>query len=154
MKLKDILVETILLEMPEEDAIELDRVLTHFFKSNFGWDFDSGTHFKNRVVPRGSGIRREYDSNQSDREKNTTKEEVYDTIFKLFSNKKYRGIILGARQHGREFMATVTNKSNNVNIAFKVAYQNKNRPPLFKIIMILRAKNFVSRRLDQRSFYV
>lgn len=147
-----------LIEMPYEDAVEAQRVLQDVFKKYMGLRFDMSQHMKNRVLDKGEQGRKEHGAHavqkDHDRESDVKKEELYSIFSKLIKNAKHRGKILGAKQNGREYEATVTDNDTNVNVAFKVAYQHRDKFPLFRVITILRKKNFKSYASDDARFYV
>lgn len=147
-----------LIEMPYEDAKEAQRVLQNVFKKYMGLRFDMSQHMKNRVLTKGEKGRKEHGAHavdrDHDRESDVTKNELYSVFSKLIQNPKHRGKILGAKQHGKEFEATVTDTDTDVNVAFKVAYQYRDESPLFRVITIKRKKNFKSYATDDARFYV
>jgi hypothetical protein len=158
MKLNEIFDEQqFLIEMPYEDAKEAAMVLKSVFKKYMGLTFDMSQHLRNRVLDKGESGRKEHGDNLAkdhDRESDVTKQELYGIFNKMIKNKKIRGQILGAKQKGREFEATITDNDTDENVAFKVAYQNRDKFPLFRMITLKRKKNFKAYASDDARFYV
>jgi len=158
MKLNDILETQFLIEMPREDALEAQKVLDSVLKKYMGLSFDLSYHFNQRVLDKGEKSNKkfvtpEYQESHG-RESDVTKEELYKLFHKLITDKKSRGKILGAKQFGKEIEGIITDSSSDVNVVFKVAYQNRDKFPLFRVITLKRGKKFESRRPGDMRLYV
>lgn len=147
-----------LIEMPDEDAKEAQQVLQSVFQKYMGLRFDMSQHMKNRVLDTGAQGRKEHGAHavkkDHNRDSDVTKQELYSIFNKMIKNKKIRGKVLGAKQNGKEYEATITDNDTDVNVAFKVAYQHRDKFPLFRIITIIRKKGFKGKSSDDGRFYV
>jgi hypothetical protein len=150
MKLNEILNEEILLEMPREDLIEAQKVLDAVFKKYLSLSFDLSYHFNQRVLDKGEKSNKLYTTPEFQKSKgrgwDITKKELYGVFHKLIADKKQRGKLLGAKQFGKEVEGVIRDAATKINIVFKVAYQERTRFPLFRIITIKRDEDFTSKR--------
>lgn len=140
MKLYEVLNNKLLLEMPQEDLEEAEMVLKYLFMKHMNLKFTFKRHINDRTVSPDA------------REKNVTKEEVIDILVKLI--KRHKGKILGAKQRGQEYEATVFDKDRGINIMFAIDFGNKSKHNLFKVISIIKKKGFKPYSTDAARFYV
>lgn len=154
MKIDEILLwenqEQILIEMPHEEAVIAQRVLSSVFKKYMKLTFDMSQHMKNRVLNKGEKGRRDHGYHarhkDEDRDKDVTKEELFTLFNKILKDPKHRKTILDQKQFGREIEGIIRDHETDVNVVFKVAYQYRHKFPTFRIITIKRDSKFESRR--------
>jgi hypothetical protein len=139
--------------MPAEEARIAQMVLSSVFKKHMGLTFDMSDHYDKRVLNKGErrGTSVQY---EDPREGDVTKEELFSLFNKLLRNKEYKEKMLGAKKYGKEFVASVLDKETEVNVVFKIAYQYRDKFPIFRIITIHRKKDFKGYATDDARFYV
>lgn len=143
----------LLIEMPAEEARIAQMVLKSVFKKHMGLTFDMSKHYDDRVLDKGES-RGSNVQEDDPREGDVTKEELFSLFGKLLRNKEYKNKMLGAKQFGREFVATAYDEDTGVNVAFKIAYQYRDKFPIFRVITIHRKKGFHGYASDDARFNV
>jgi hypothetical protein len=125
-----------LTEMAQDDITEIQTYLNGLFAARM-----NGMRFELRLHATDDRLR------DGERESHVTKEMFIDAIETLVTDKKYRGMILGARQDEIEFNGIVQDKRTNLNIPFAINYrESKNGLPIpypqfrFKVTTI-KSKN-------------
>lgn len=150
MKLNEVLnirTSELLCEMSEEEARIAAITIDNALRTHLKLRFDPSGHFGERTVPKYA-----YNKNGdriligNARENDVTKEELYDTIEKMI--RKHKKNILRFRPKRKEVEFCLRNSYNQVNLAFKVAFQEKVEFPLFRPITLKRKKNFICRYGD------
>lgn len=141
MKLQELSKNKLITEMPNEEFREISLVLKHIFQKYMNLNFEFSDHAKNRII----------DNSVESRDVDISKTELYQMLVELI--KRYRDDILSRKNKNKEFIAVATNRSNNINLVFKIDFQNKKKTNIFRLITIMRKQGFVSREMD-RVFYV
>ena len=140
--------DQLLIEMPYEEAVIAQRVLSSVFRKYMKLTFDMSQHMKNRVLNPGEKGRKEHGEHARDkdhnREDDVTKEELFGLFNKILKDPRHRREILKRKQDGREIEGVIRDHDTNVNVVFKVAYQYRHKFPVFKIVTIMRNPNFKS----------
>lgn len=154
MKIDDILIT----EMPRDEYIVAFRVLSSVFEKYLKFRFDMSQHYSNRVLDRGEVGRKEHADasvkRDQDRERDVTKEELLYLFGKFLKNPEYRKDLLSYKPKGKEVEGIITDNETNINVIFKVAYQFRDKMPLFRVVSIMRRKNFKSRNPKDLRYYV
>jgi hypothetical protein len=147
MKLSDIINSyNLITEMPRSDIKEATMILKHIFMKHMGLIFEFSDHAKDHLL---SDFDTQY--TEKGRESDITKEDIYYILKELI--KRYKDNILNYQNNKKEFLGVIINKSNNINIVFKIDFQNKKKHNIIRIITIMRKKGFVSKEID-RVFYI
>lgn len=139
-------------EMTYTDAINMEVALFNLFKTHMNVKFTSRKHVRNRLLDADEDRGRTHAENPNDnaRDVDIDPREVLDVFRKLIANKK--GKILGFKQEGRDKEFAVIDKSNDLNIVFKIDFSR--RPPEAALVTVIRKKNFKPSKATDTVYYV